>query len=72
MNLAFSFYFFLFLSLSMLLDPDPEELNQYGIQEDPNRKRMGGRGVAAHLNFTYLTGRELACSLEESCLMAWK
>jgi hypothetical protein len=29
-------------SLSMLLDPDPDELNQYGIQEDPNRKR--GRG----------------------------
>jgi hypothetical protein len=29
-------------SLSILLDPDPDELNQYGIQEDPNRKR--GRG----------------------------
>ncbi len=36
----------------MLLDPDPDELNQYGIQEDPNRKRKGEMGIAAHLNLT--------------------
>jgi hypothetical protein len=58
----------------MLLDPDPDELNQYGIQEDPNRKRKGGRGGCSSfkLDQRTVTGRELAWSLEESCLMAWK
>ncbi len=40
----------------MLLDPDPDELNQYEIQEDPHRKwGGGGGGVWPHLKITNLT-----------------
>jgi hypothetical protein len=65
----------------MLLDPDPDELNQYGIQEDPKRKRPPPPPFSIRmlpglrlikLDQRTVTGRELAWSLEESCLMAWK